>query len=96
MSVAAYTRKVSKSTLKAWLGEVFGLTKYEGAREPRQGDLAKSDVVGVETTYTTCGWTIARVQCALEALDRGELAEPYALYLAMTRHPLIKHGLKLT
>ena len=83
------------SSVGAYLGEVLGITAYDGAREPRQGDLAKSDVVGVESTYTTCGWTIDRVQCALEALDRGEMAEPYALYLAMTRHPLIKHGLKL-
>ena len=43
----------------------------------------------------TFGWTLKRVQWALEAVERGDMGPGHEIWLAMTRHPKIKHGLKL-
>lgn len=45
--------------------------------------------------YGSFGWTLKRVQWALENLERGQMGPAHELWLAMTRDPTIKHGLKL-
>lgn len=60
----------------------------------RPRELDPNEVVEFEP-YGTFGWPLKRVQWALENLERGCMGPAYELWLAMTRDPTIKHGLKL-
>lgn len=60
----------------------------------RPKNLNRDESVDQEP-YGRFGWDIKRVQWALECVERGEMGPGHELWLAMTRHPKIKHGLKL-
>lgn len=47
------------------------------------------------STLSFYGWTLPTVQAALNALEIGNLMPPHRLWLALTRDPIIAHGLDL-
>lgn len=65
-----------------------------GVGRIRPRDLNRDESVDHEP-QGTFGWKLQRVQWALEAVERGDMGPGHELWLAMTRHPKIKHGLKL-
>lgn len=78
--------------LLAKAGEYIAEKTGYGRLKPR--DLNRSESVDQEP-YGVFGWKLQRIQAALGAVERGEMGPGYELWLAMTRHPKIKHGLKL-